>query len=106
MTTYTESDRRALSDEQIQVLAALEGDLGHEVDRLLRERGIPVRVSSIQFVPTAAASSSDDGTAGAEFDEPPTKMPPPGGVYICWQEVEGGPWICVCGAPEVLSSGG
>jgi len=69
---------------------------------VLRERGIPLRVRRVEFIELEVTPASEPiGPDPSTLPDIP--KPPPGGVYHCWQEVVGGPWICICGpaAPPV-----
>ena len=78
-----------LSDEQQEMLRSLhETDIHEAFDAVLRERGLPLTVSRVEF---AGPVSEADPILPETMPE----HPPPGGCYCC-QRDEDGNWICYC----------
>ena len=103
MATYEHTNvTRQLDDRQLELLSRVEQrEIVDAFDPMLVDRGIPLRVRGVEFAEFAAVPAVEP--IGPDPDVPPSDMPPPGGVYICWREVEHGPWVCISGNPTAAS---
>ena len=100
MDTSESKSSKVVTDFQLEILSQIgQRELVEAFDKLLHDRGLPLRIRSVEFDQLPISPAAEP--IMAQSTTPPDFLPPPpGGAYSCWWELDYNVWVCECLEPQ------